>query len=95
MLRIIRLLLVFLIMMAGLALHLRNDQTVTFDFYLGTIDLPFSFFLIVVLITGTTLGVVACLSGLLRMKQENRSLRARIRLAEKELDNLRVLPTRN
>ena len=95
MLRIIRLLLVFLIMMSGLALHLRNDQAVTFDFYLGTIDLPFSVFLIAMLITGTILGVVACLSGLLRIKQENRSLRTRIRLAEKELDNLRVLPARN
>jgi len=95
MLRIIRLLLVFLIMISGLALHLRNDQAVTFDYYLGTIDLPFSFFLIVALITGTTLGVVACLSVLLRIKQENRSLRTRVRLAEKELDNLRVLPARN
>ena len=95
MLRIIRLMLVFLIMISGLALHLRNDQVVTFDFYLGSIGLPFSFFLIVALITGTLLGALACLSGLVRMKREIRLLRARVRVTEKELDNLRILPARN
>ena len=36
MLRVMRLLFVILVMLTGLAVHLRNDQTVLFDYYLGT-----------------------------------------------------------
>lgn len=95
MLRIIRFLFVFLIILSGLAIHLRNDQAVLFDYYLGSIELPFSLFLIGALIIGTVLGIVACLPALMRLSQENRALTARIRISEKELDNLRTIPTRN
>ena len=95
MLRIIRFFLVFLIVITGLAIHLRNDQYVVFDYYLGSIDFPFSFFLIIALVGGTTLGIIACLPGLLHLKKENRALKSHIRNSEKELDNLRMIPARN
>lgn len=95
MLRIIRFILVFLIVITGLAIHLRNDQSVVFDYYLGSIDLPFSFFLIMALVGGTMLGFIACLPGLLHLRKENRFLKSQIRNSEKELDNLRMIPARN
>lgn len=95
MLRVLRLLFVILVMLTGLAVHLRNDQTVIFDYYLGTFETPLSLLLILALITGALLGVLACLPGLLRVKREKRTLQARIRVIEKELNELRVIPVRN
>lgn len=95
MVRIIRFLVVALVVICGLAVHLRNDQSILFDYYLGTIEGPFSLFLILALIVGVLLGGVTCLPGLLKMKRENRAQAAHIRNIEKELDNLRIIPARN
>jgi putative membrane protein len=93
--RIFRILMVFLVVITGLAVHLRNDQSITFDYYLGSVDLPFSFFLVTALVSGAVLGMIACLPMLLYLKKENRALKSRLRISEKELDNLRIIPTRN
>lgn len=95
MLRIIRLLFVILVVLGGLAIHLRNDQSVLFDYYLGSIEGPFSLFLIITLVTGAILGILACLGRLLRLQREKSALLARIRVIEKELNNLRIIPVRN
>lgn len=65
----------------GLALHGRNHQSVHFDFYLGTLDLPLSVLLVGALGIGMALGLLAALPGLLRQ-------RWRLRRAEAELRQL-------
>jgi len=95
MIRIIRFIFVLLIIFSGLALHLRNDQSVAFDYYIGTTQASFSIFLIIALTSGTLLGAISCLPVILRLKRENRVLLSRLRLSEKELDNLRIIPARN
>ena len=61
MLRIIKFLFVLSIVVIGLAVHLRNDQAVFFDYYLGGLELPFSLFLIMALCLGALLGIAASL----------------------------------
>lgn len=95
MLRIIRSLLIVLVIVGGLAMHLRNDQPVLFDYYLGNAEVPLSLLLIFTLIAGAILGGLACMPRILRIRKEKRALLARIRVIEKELDNLRVIPARN
>ena len=95
MVRIIRFIVIILFIVSGLAIHLRNEQPVSFDYYLGMVELPFSLFLIDALIIGTVLGIIGCLPALIRIKKDARALTARIRIIEKELDNLRIIPTRN
>ncbi len=95
MLRIIRLFLVIFVMISGLALHMRNDQAVTFDYYLGSVDFPFSFYLITALVAGTALGIFSCSYALIRLRQQNRVLRRKLVTAGKELDNLRTIPARD
>ncbi len=95
MLRIIRFMVVLVIILAGLAIHLRNDQPVLFDYYLGHLELPFSLFLIIGICSGVVLGILAGLPLLLRMKRQRDRLASRIRLNEKELNNLRVIPVKN
>ncbi len=93
--RFAKILLVLIIILSGLAVHLRNDQAVLFDYYLGSIELPFSLFMILALCTGAVLGILATLPHLLRLKQEKARLLRKVKFSEKELDNLRVIPVKD
>ncbi|MEX2353487.1 MAG: LapA family protein [Gammaproteobacteria bacterium] len=95
MLRIIRFIVILVIILAGLAIHLRNDQPVSLDYYLGQLELPFSLFLILGVCSGIVLGMLAGLPLLIRIKRDRDKLASRIRMNEKELDNLRVIPVKN
>lgn len=94
MLRILRLLIVILVAVTGLAIHLRNDQIVRFDYYLGSVEAPLSLYLVLALVAGVICCLLACLPGWLARRNERRALLARLRVAEKELDNLRIIPAR-
>jgi len=93
--RFISLLLVLAVILSGLAVHLRNDQPVLFDYYLGSVELPFSLFIILSLCAGALLGILASLPHLFRLKREKARLLRQVRLAEKELDNLRIDPVKD
>lgn len=93
--RLLKLCLVLVIFLIGLAFHLRNDQFVNFDYYLGSLDLPFSFFVVLALAFGALLGVLACLPLIARLKRENVKLSKQATLAAREIDNLRVIPVRD
>lgn len=95
MLRIIRFAVVVIVVISGLALHLRNDQPVVFDYYLDSLALPFSLYLILSLCAGIALGILMLLPLLLHLKAEKHRLTSRVRLHEQELDNLRAMPLKN
>ena len=79
----------------GLLFHVRNDQFVTLDYYAGAIDLPFSLWMFISLALGSVLGVLASLPVLLKLKRENSRLARQVRMTERELNNLRVIPLRD
>lgn len=93
--RILKFLLFLVIVIIGLAVHLRNDQSVIFDYYLGSVESAFSLFLILAMCAGAILGILAGLPLILKLRRENSRLASRARLYEKELDNLRVIPVRD
>ncbi len=93
--RILKIAFVLLVMVAGLAFHLRNDHPVDLDFYLGVISLPFSMYVIGALCIGAVLGVLSVVPRLLWLKRENARLQRHLRVNEKELNNLRVIPVRD
>lgn len=95
MLRIFKVLFVLLVIFTGLAVHLRNDQTVTFDYYLGTLDLPFSICLLIAVSLGILFGILATVPIILRLGREKSRLSSRNRLNEKELETLRIIPLRD
>lgn len=68
--RIIKLVLVLVIVFLGLVFHLRNDQYVAFDYYLGVLELPFSLWLCLALVAGAILGVVSTLPALFLARRE-------------------------
>lgn len=95
MLRILKIFLALLIVAIGLAVHLRNDHAVALDYYLGTVEWPFSLFLIGAVLTGVILGIAVSLPAMIRLKTEKGRLEAKIRMNERELNNLRVIPVKS
>lgn len=93
--RLLKLILVLLIFVIGLAFHLKNDQFIQFNYYAGSIDMPFSFFMILALICGALLGVLACTPLLFALKRENMKLARQASLASREINNLRVIPVKD
>ena len=71
---IVRIALILLVVVAGLALHVRNDQLVVVDFYLGNYEIPLSLALALALLGGAILGVLSGLPSWLKLKRDKSKL---------------------
>ena len=74
----VRLVVVAVALILGLAFHSRNHQIVTLDFYMSTVDVPLSWVVVAALITGALVGALALLPRLL---QSRRALRRELKRA--------------
>ena len=77
--RLMQWLMVLACLVLGLALHGRNHQSVHFDFYLGSLDVPLSVLLVGALAAGVALGCLALLPQLLRQRLRLRRAEAGLR----------------
>ena len=77
---IIKYALILLVVLIGLAFHVRNGQLVAVDYYLGSSEIPLSMALAVALLGGAILGVLSGLPAWLKLKRDkaklNRQLKA-------------------
>ena len=93
--RLVKLCIFLFVSFLGLIFHLRNDQPVLVDYYLDTLELPFSFVVVLVLSLGVILGVLVSIPVRMRLKRENARLLRRVSVAEKEINALRVIPVKD
>jgi lipopolysaccharide assembly protein A len=93
--RIVKLSIFLFVLLLGLIFHLRNDQTVLIDYYIGTLELPFSFVPVFTLSIGVILGVVASIPARIKLKSENARLLKQLNVTEKEITALRVMPIKD
>lgn len=93
--RILYAILFIVVLIAGLLFFVRNNQVVEFNYIAGVKELPVSFLLFSSLCAGVLLGLAASVPVILRLKQQKSKLEKQIRVTEKEINNLRVLPVRN
>ena len=70
-----------LVLLVGLAFHLKNHQTVTLDFYIAAYAMPLSWALVGALVCGVLLGALALAPGLLRARRRVHRLTRQARLA--------------
>jgi uncharacterized membrane protein YciS (DUF1049 family) len=95
MLRIIKFLIVLIVIVVGMAVHVRNDQLISFDYYLGIIELPFFLFLVISICLGAIAGIIATMPVLVKVGHENTRLLSQIRLNKKEIETLRIIPIKD
>jgi len=93
--RIIFLVVFLLVSVVGLSFALMNAETVMLSYYFGTVSAPLSIVVAIVLAIGALLGVSACMGMVLSLKRENARLRRNMKIAEKEVENLRSLPLKD
>lgn len=68
-----------------------NPAVVPVDLVLGKADAPLIYIVVVSLIIGWILGLISLGVALLRLVGQRRQLRRELRLAEKEIQNLRSI----
>ncbi len=88
----IKFLFILFIVVIGLAFHVRNDQLVTLDYYLGSVEVSLSIIVISAMLIGAFLGILTSLGIILPLKREKSRLNKQVKTAEKEVENLRSLP---
>jgi putative membrane protein len=84
MVRLIKAVFFFLILVVGLVLHVKNEQMVTVNYYLSSLELPVSLLITVTLLFGALLGILVSLTMILSLKRKVASLNRIIRQAEKQ-----------
>lgn len=83
--RIFTYVIVLLIIVTGMSFAFLNAEPVTFNYYIGSAKLPLSLLLVCMLLLGCFLSLLAMLSFYIRMKNENRHLRHRLKVCEKSI----------
>ena len=93
--RIIKLTLILIFMLIGAAFAVMNAAPVHLNYYFGAAEVPFALILVAALMVGAVLGVMVCLGAMVRLRREAGGLSKKLRLAEQEIENLRVLPIKD
>lgn len=65
---LVRALLGFCVLLAGLAFHSRNHQLITLDFYVNSVAVPLSWAVVGALVIGALGGALALLPRLVRLQ---------------------------
>lgn len=93
--RILSYIFLLLVILLGACFAMLNSQTVVINYFLGKHDLPLSLLLVSVFAIGCILGVLITSWLLVKAKMRNHQLQKRLKLAEKEVENLRAIPLQN
>ena len=93
--KIVLLALAIIVFIVGLAFYLRNDQQIAVNYFLGSLELSFSIWLLLVLVIGVLLGWLTSLPVIFKLKRQNSRLSRQVKVTEKEINNLRVLPVKD
>lgn len=92
--RIFSYLFLLIVMLVGLTFASLNSTVVTFNYYLGVVNIALSLLLVFALGAGIILGLMTAIFPWLKIKRDNMRLKSRLKVVEKEVENLRSLPIR-
>ena len=84
-----------IVLIAGLVFFGKNSHEVEFNYVIGTITLPLSLLILLVFFAGVMLGWLSVLPLILRQRRRIGRLEKQVRMAEKEVNNLRVMPIKD
>lgn len=90
--KILSYVLLILILLIGVSFSVLNSGSVSINYYVGISKLPLSFLMVLTFAVGCILGLLVGMVMYLRLKSQNYRLKNRIKLAEKEVSNLRTMP---
>ena len=92
--RLIGFLLLVVLVVIGLSFAVLNSQPVSLNYYFGEQEVPLSMIVVLSLAAGAVIGVMVSAGLIFRLKAQLGRLRRKLRDAEKDMDQLRVLPVK-
>ena len=93
--KLIGIIILIIAIVVGAAFTSINTDLVTLNYYFSSITISTSLLVLISLVIGVLLGALAVWFTTLRLRYDNRRLNKQAKLAEQEIDSLRVLPLRD
>lgn len=90
--RILTYLTLIAIVLLGISFATLNPDSVNFNYYIGHRTLPLSLLLVMTFVVGCILGLLVGFFLLIKLKIKNYKLQNQLKVAEKEVVNLRAIP---
>ncbi len=90
--KILSYVLVIIILIVGVSFAGLNSESVSINYYVGVGKLPLSLLVVITFAIGCLIGLLVGIAMYLRLKSQNFRLKNRIKIAEKEVSNLRTMP---
>jgi putative membrane protein len=90
--RIFSYIFLLLIVLIGISFATLNSDLVDVNYYVGKKEMPLSLLLALVFGVGCLLGIFVGFLILVKTKIKNYRLKQRLKMAEKEIENLRAIP---
>lgn len=90
--RIFSYLALLIILILGVSFAILNATPVTINYYIGQQHIPLSLLLVIAFALGCLIGIFVGTFMYCRLKSQNYKLKNRIKMAEKEISNLRTMP---
>jgi len=90
-----KLMFIIFILLLGLGFHIKNHQLVTLDYYIGEIQVSFSIIVVLAICVGVLLSILVSIPMIIKNKKLNKRLEKEIKNKEKEINNFRIIPTKD
>ena len=90
--RIFSYIFILVVVFLGVTFATLNSDLVNINYYIGQKEMPLSLLISITFGVGCLLGILVGLWILFKTKMKNFRLKQRLKLAEKEIENLRAIP---
>lgn len=89
--RVLYIVFALLLALLGLAFHVRNNQQIQFDYFMGVVNIDLSWLVVGSLAIGVLLGLLVMLGKVMLLRHQVRSLTRSNERANRELGGLRAI----
>jgi putative membrane protein len=83
------------VLIVGITFFMKNNHSVSFNYFLGMLDIKLSLLLLMTLILGTMMGILSLVPVIIHLKYKIAKLNRQVKIREKEVNNLRVIPVKD
>lgn len=90
--RIFTYIFLIIVIILGITFAILNHSPVIIHYYLGEKTLPLSLLLVIFFVIGALIGLIVAFWISVKLKIKNYRLRQQLKVAEKEIANLRAIP---
>jgi len=90
--RFVKLIIVLLVMVLGVAIAVTNPGNVVLNYGIGSLELPLSLVLVGAISVGAVIGCIVAIGILMRLKRENSKLQRKAHSDAVRVSNLSALP---